>query len=55
MFSVTRSQAKAINPEDVSVGFKDVAGCDEAKVRGQPSAPALNRGVLGGPAGPELC
>lgn len=31
IFRVGKSTAKSIKPEDVTVGFKDVAGCDEAK------------------------
>jgi AFG3 family protein len=32
IFGVTQSTARVINREDVKTSFKDVAGCEEAKI-----------------------
>lgn len=32
MFGVGQSTARVINKEDIKVSFKDVAGCEEAKI-----------------------
>ena len=32
VFRVTSSKARLINPKDINVAFKDVAGCEEAKI-----------------------
>jgi len=32
IFGVGQSTARVINKEDIKVSFKDVAGCEEAKI-----------------------
>lgn len=35
IFQVTKSRGKLIDPKSIKVGFKDVVGCDEAKLEAQ--------------------
>ena len=32
MFGMSNSTAKVVNPDEIKVAFKDVAGCEEAKI-----------------------
>ena len=32
LFGMSSSPAKLINPEEINIAFKDVAGCEEAKI-----------------------
>jgi AFG3 family protein len=32
MFGMSNSTAKVVNPDEITVAFKDVAGCEEAKI-----------------------